>query len=137
MSPFPQSWYLRRHDCASQTFGGAPSVRGSRCRGRRLVRFDRFSRLSGDEEDTGESEVKRALIEIMDWVVLLADSKKFEGTAIARLGLPSDVDFALADERGAPPAAETVEVSWHPRRHCGDTGETSGPDLLTREEQME
>ena len=43
------------------------------------MRFDRFSRLSGDEEDTGESEVKRALIEIMDWVVLLADSKKFEG----------------------------------------------------------
>jgi hypothetical protein len=81
--------------------------------------------------------VKRALIEIVNGVVLLADSKKCEGTAITRFGPLADVDLAVADERGALSAAEMVEVSWHPRRHCGDTAETGASDLPTREEQME
>jgi DeoR/GlpR family transcriptional regulator of sugar metabolism len=89
------------------------------------------------EGNTWDFEVKRALIEIADEVVLLADSKKFERTAIVRVGPLSDVDLAVVDERIAPSAVEILKSAGIRVVIAGDTAETGASDLPTRKEQME
>ena len=51
------------------------------------------------EGNTWDSEVKRALISSTDEVVLLADSTKFDRTAVAKFGSLSDIDIVVVDDR--------------------------------------
>ena len=63
------------------------------------------------EGNTWDSEVKRALIRSADEVILLADSTKFDRTAIAKFGSLSDIDVLVVDDNITSSAVELLTAA--------------------------
>ena len=80
------------------------------------------------EGNTWDSEVKRALISSADEVVLLADSTKFDCTAIAKFGSLSDIDIAVVDDRITSSDVELLTAAGIRVVKAEPIGETSPSD---------